>query len=214
MPITPAPASYDVDHLVGLIAGDGHLRECGHFLEVPEPRFDTELYVGACLFVGLGDVERPDQRPVLAVDSCAERGRTLLDDAPVVRKRVEAFVNECRPDGQKTDAVLSGQPRTRRRGDPGHGERDPAVGIRRELQLCIEQLMSRGLRRDGFAGKQAHDDVEICFEKLAGVGWGETDHRGVGGQRTGSHSSDDAAMGEVIEQHQAVGDPERVVIRE
>ena len=110
--------------------------------------------------------------------------------------------------------MLAGQPRPRRRGDRGNREWDAAVGIGRQLQPGIEQLVRCGLRAHRLAGEQAHHDVEIGLEQFAGIGRCEADHRRVGGQRSRSHAADNAAVGEVVEQHQPVGDPQRIVVGE
>ena len=90
----------------------------------------------------------------------------------------------------------------------------PPSGVRRELQSRVDQFVRGGFRRHGLPCQQAYDDVEVGLEELAGIGRGQADHRGIAGQRARSHPADDAAVGEVIEQHQAVGNPERVVVRE
>ena len=87
---------------------------------------DAEVDVSACLLVGLGDMERTDQRPVLAVDLGAEGGGALLDDAPVVRRArrirprssvapIDSRPMPCLPAsrapvGEATAATASGMP--------------------------------------------------------------------------------------------------------
>jgi hypothetical protein len=63
-------------------------------------------------------------------------------------------------------------------------------------------------------GQQADDDVEVGFQQLSGVGGGQADHRRVGRQRARSDAADHPAVGEVIEQHEPVGRPQRIVVRQ
>jgi hypothetical protein len=99
----------------------------------------------------------------------------------VILQRVEALDSQRRPDRQQADAVPAGQPRTRRRGDRGHRQRDTAVGVRGELQLGIVQLVRRGLSRHRLPPQQPDNDVEVGVQQLAGVGGGQADHRRVAG---------------------------------
>ncbi len=110
--------------------------------------------------------------------------------------------------------MLAREPGAGRRGHRRDGKRDPVIGVRRELKLGVEQFVGRGLGGDGLARQQANEDVQVGFQQLARVGWGQPDHRRVGGQRARSDATDDAAVGEVIEQHQPVGRPQRVVVRQ
>src|SRR3984957_19546828 len=95
-----------VDHLVDLLSGHGHLRKRGHLLEVPEPWLEAEFHVLAGLLFGFGDVEWPDQAPILTVDRGAKCRPALFHDVPVILQRGEAFERQRRPDGPQADAVL------------------------------------------------------------------------------------------------------------
>ena len=149
---------------------------------------------------------------VVGVDVGAERGCPFFDDAPVVCQRIEALDCQRCADGQQADAVLAGQPSTCRRGDGGDRKRNAVLGVRGELQPSVEQFMGGCFGADGLTGQQADDDVEVGLKELAGVGGRQPDHRGIGGQRARAHPADHPPVREVIEQHQAVGHPQRVVV--
>jgi hypothetical protein len=75
-----------------------------------------------------------------------------------------------------------------------------------------DEVVGLGLGGDGLAAQEPHDDVEVHLEQLAGVGGVEPDHRGVGGQRARPQAEHHAAAREVVEQHDALGGPQRVVV--
>ena len=168
------------------------------------PRSRTDVGVG--LLLGFGDVHRSDEAPLTRSACGAERCRPLLDHAPVVARARRTPRDQRRSDRQQADAVLPGQPRTGRRATPppraefrGRSTAQAAVG---STSWWVAVFAG-----DGLARKQAHDDVEVVFEEFAGVGGIEPDHRRVGGQRARAHPPDDAAVSEVVEQHQPVGHP-------
>ena len=81
------------------------------------------------------------------------------------------------------------------------------------MQMCVAQFPAVILEVHRFVTfQQAHDEVEALFQQFAGFGLLDADHRGIGRQRTRPHAQHDAAAREVIEQHDALRNPQRMVI--
>ena len=88
------------------------------------------------------------------------------------------------------------------------------VGIAVHLQAGLDQLVARRLDRDRLVvAQQVHEDVDVGFQRLAGVGGIESEHDRVRGERTGPNAEHRPSPGEVVKEHEAVGDHEGVVVR-
>jgi hypothetical protein len=62
------------------------------------------------------------------------------------------------------------------------------------------------------AAQQPHDDVGGVVEQFTGAGHVEPDHRRVRRQRTRTETQHEATARQVVEEHRALGHPERVVV--
>ena len=83
------------------------------------------------------------------------------------------------------------------------------------MQPGIFQRQALGLVTDRlFTGEKPHHNIHIVFEQRSHLWWFKTKHCGIGGQCTGAHAHHDSPACQVIEQHHALGYPERVVIRQ
>ncbi len=60
--------------------------------------------------------------------------------------------------------------------------------------------------------QQAQDDGEGLLHAIALIGRVDPEHEGVAGQGPGPDAEHDPTLGEVVEQHEALGDHERVVV--
>ncbi len=114
--------------------------------------------------------------------------------------------------GQETAAEAPGQ------AGPGRGDlrRDGDLGhrslVRAQLQPGLDQPEPVGLHGDRLAGQQAQDRLERLLHHVALAGRVDAHHERVRGQRARSHAEHDAAAGEVVEQDDAVGQDEGLVV--
>ena len=81
----------------------------------------------------------------------------------------------------------------------------------RRASCSVNQSVSH---RDGLAAQQRHDRVErLVHARPLRVG-GDAEHVRVGRELAGPAAEHRAAAGEVVEQHEAVGEHQRVVVRQ
>ena len=103
------------------VLGVGGEGQRGHPLEVVDPLLEAEGDVGHRLLLGVGDVHRPDEAPLVAVHVVAELGGALLHDVPVDAEDVEA-AGRGGADGQQAAAEAAGRPGPGRRDLCRHGD--------------------------------------------------------------------------------------------
>ena len=102
-----------------------------------------------------------------------------------------------------------------RRGDGGDSDIEQRVGIGTQMQSRLAQLPAVVLEIDRLlAAQQAHDDVQALFQQQARPRLTEANHRAVGRQGPRAYAQHRPSARQMIEHHDAFGDPERVVIRE
>ena len=111
--------------------------------------------------------------------------------------------------------MTRGEPRTRRRGDAGDRDVEQRIRIGAQVQARVDELPAIVLEIDGLVAlQQPHDDAEAVFQIAPRVRLLDADHRPVGRQRARSDAEHHAPAREMVEQDDALGDPERVVIGE
>ena len=83
------------------------------------------------------------------------------------------------------------------------------------MQPCISQIPTMVLECHRLIScQQPHDDVKALLEELTRLGLREPDHDAVRRQRAWSGTEHRAPAGQVIEQHDAFRDPQRIVVGE
>ena len=166
----------------------------------------------ACSFVSARCIG-PTSRHFDAVGGVAVLVGDLVPRLPVRAERVEAL--PCgRGDRQQPDAVRAGRDRAGRR--DGRRDRDLEVrfAVRLQLQARVLQREPVGLHRDGLAAEQRHDRVErLVHPRPLPIGR-DAEHVRVGRQLARPAAEHRAAAREVVEQHEAVGEHQRVVVRQ
>jgi hypothetical protein len=89
------------------------------------------------------------------------------------------------------------------------------LGVGAHLEPAVAHREPVGLARDRLVGPQkGQDRLERLLHHPPLVHRVDAQHEGVAGQRPRSGAEDDATFGEVVEQHQPVGDQPRMVVRE
>ena len=98
-------------------------------------------------------------------------------------------------------------------GDSRHADLEAGIGERPVLRAGLHQPVARSLNRDRLvAPQQVHQHLEILFERSALVERIDADHGRVRRQGAWPNAHHHPASGQVVEQHHAVGDPQRVVV--
>ena len=115
-------------------------------------------------------------------------------------------------DGEEAAAEAPGGPRPGRRHLRRHGHLGEGALVGPQLQAGLDQLEPVRLHGDRLAGQQLQDGLERLLHHVALLGRVDAHHEGVGGQGARADAEHDAAPGQVVEQHHAVGQHERVVV--
>ena len=189
-------------------------RKGGHPLEVVDPLLEAERDVGDRLLLGVGDVHRPDEAPLVAVDRRAELLGPLLHHLPVRTEHVEPAL----PSWPRVERRLQPK-RPARRGAGGrdlgrHADLGEGALVGEQLQACLHQLEPLRLHGDRLAGEQLEDGLEALLHHVALLGRVDAHHEHVRRQRAGPDAEHHPAASEVIEQDHAVRQHERVVVRQ
>ena len=189
----------------------GRQRQGGDALEVVDPLLEAERDVGHRLFLGVGDVHGADQPPVVAVDRGGELLGPLLHDVPVRAQHVEA-AGGGGADGEQAAPEATGGPGPGRRDLRRHGHLGEGALVRPQLQAGLDQLEPVRLHGDRLTGEQGQDGLQGLLHHVALPGRVDAHHEGVGGECAGADPDHHAAAGQVVEQHHAVGQHERMVV--
>ena len=115
-------------------------------------------------------------------------------------------------DRQEAAAEAAGGPRPGRRDLRRHRHLGEGPLVRPQLQPGLDELEPVRLHGDRLAGQQEEDGLERLLHHVALVGGVDAHHEGVGGQGARADAEHDAAACQVVEQHHAVGQHERVVV--
>ena len=135
-----------------------------------------------------------------------------LDHVPVERERVEAR-RRGGADRDHARSVPPREPRPRGRGHRGGGHIEQRRRVGPQVQPRVPERPALVLEADRLVGaQQPHDDVEPLVEQAPRILLAQADHRAVGGQRARPHAQHHAPPRQVVELHDALGDPERVVV--
>ena len=200
------------DHLLHVAARHRHLREGGHGLEVVEPVRHAVFHVAVGLVHGLGAVHHAHQAPLVAVDLGLVVGGLRFHHVPVQGQGVEAGGGGG-ADGQQAATVAAGQLGAGGRGHRRDGHVEQRVAVGPQVQACVAQVPAVVLEGDRlFGGEQPHDDVQALFQQWPGLGLRQADHDAVRRQRARAQAEHHTAAGQVVELHDALGHPQRVVV--
>ena len=204
---------HGVGQLGGVVGGRTE-RKGGDPLEVVGPLRQAERHVLVGLLLGVGDVHRADQAPLAPVGDGAELGGALLHHRPVRAEHVEA-AGVGGPDRQQRRAEAAGEPRARRRDLRGHGDLEARIGVRPQLEPGVpEGEPVGGAVHRLLAGEELEDRLEGLLHHVPLPGDVDPHHEGVRRQGTGADAEHHPATGEVVEQHHAVGQHQRLVVGE
>ena len=143
----------------------------------------------------------------------------------VLRRATSFHVFQCVPIASKpcfVVAAIDSRPmpclpaalRARRRDRRRDGDFEVRFAVRRQLQPRVLQREPVGLHRDGLAAQQRHDRVERLVHARALRVGGDAEHVRVGRELARTAAEHGAATREVVEQHEPVGEHQRVVVRE
>ena len=171
----------------------------------------------SCLVEGLlarfGQVNRHHQPPLLAVHGVAVQRRAFLGDLPLFGQRHDAPYARIGAQRKDAGAVLAGQLDAGRRLHAGHGDGEVRLAVGPQVQERVAQFKPVGLVGDGLGlGQKALNEGHRLVHHLALPGGINTQHVGVGAQSAGPDAEHDASARQVVEQDEAVGDHERVVV--
>ena len=101
------------------------------------------------------------------------------------------------------------------RGDGGDGDVEHRIGIRPQMQPRVAQVPSLVFERDGLVvGEQPGDNADPVFQQPAGLARLQPDHDAVGRQRARAEAEHHPPARQMVEQHDALRDPKRIVIRD
>ena len=183
-------------------------------MEVVDPLLEPELHIAVGLLLRLGDVHRSDEAPAAAIDRGPELLGALLRDRPVVPEHVEAgLVGGA--DGQQSGTEASGGARAGGRDLRCDRHFEMRMRVRPQVEPSVLEREPLRLHRDGlFVAQEQQDGFQRLLHAVALGGHRDAHHEGVGRERAGSDPEHDAALGQVVEQHHAVGQHQRVVIGE
>ena len=184
-----------------------------HVREVLRERHDAVRDVGARLFLRLREMHRPDEAPLRSLGRVTVLRGDLVPRLPVRADRVEALLRRRR-DREQAGAVLArglGAGRRDRRRDR---DLDVRFAVRLQLQARVLQREPVGLLRDGLAAQQRHDHVERLVHARALLVGGDAEHVRVGGELARTAAEHGAAAREVVEQHEAIREHQRLVVGE
>ena len=137
----------------------------------------------------------------------------LLGEAPLGRQRRDSL-GGVRRDRQHAHAVLAGERHARRR-DRRSGHHRDVLLHGKELQAGLVEFEPLALVAEALLAAQQRDDHRQRLVLAVAL-----DHRvdaeraGIGGQRTGTRAEHRPAVRHVVELHDALGDVERVVVRQ
>ena len=110
--------------------------------------------------------------------------------------------------------MLARRARAGRRDLRGDAHLDVRPRVGNELEARIAQLEPVRLVRDRLAAHQRHEHADRLVHAVALLLHVDAHHEGVGGQRARPHPEHHAAARHVVELHDAIGEHQRVVIRE
>ena len=166
----------------------------------------------ACSF-GLGEVHRADEAPLRPLGGVTVLRGDVVPRLPVGADRVEALLRRRR-DREQPGVVLARGLRAGRRDRRRDRDLDVRLAVRLQLQPRVLQREPVGLLRDGLAAQQRHDRVErLVHARPLRVG-GDAEHVRVGGELARTAAEHRTAAREVVEQHEAIREHQRVVIGE
>ena len=162
----------------------------------------------------LGQMHVDDEPPLVAVHRLAVHGRRVLADLPVLGEGLGP-AGQARAEREHAEAVLARGGDAGRREHARHGDGEMRVGVRREVEPRLVQLEPVGLHRDRpVALEQGHDRVERLVHALALRAGLDAHHVGVRHERPGPAPQHGAPARHVVELDEAVGDEQRMVIRQ
>ena len=102
-------------------------------------------------------------------------------------------------------------------GDRDRGDGDVEQGIGKGAQVqagVVERQAIGGVVDRLVAGEELHHDCHVLLEQRAHLAGFEAEHRGVGRQGAGSDPEHDATARQMVEEHDSLGRPQRVVVRQ
>ena len=83
------------------------------------------------------------------------------------------------------------------------------------MQSSFAQVPAVVLERDGlFAGEQLGDDAQSVFKQPARLALLQSNHNAVGGQRTRANAKHRSPARQMVEEHDALRKPQRIVVRD
>ena len=156
-------------------------------------------------------MHRADESPFAAVGGVTVLRRNLVPGLPVRADRVEALLGRRR-DREQPGAVLARGPRAGRRDRRRNRDLQHRLAVRLQLQARVLQREPVGLHRDDLAAQERHDRVECFVHARALHVGGNAEHVRVRRQLARSAAEHHAAAREVVEQDEAVGEQQRMVI--
>ncbi len=206
------PALVELVHRALVVVDVRRERDRRRHPEVVEEVLEAIANVLACLLLGVCEVEEAHQPPARPVHGLAMLRCRLLDDPPGLLERLEPHGAAGR-DRQQRDPVLAGEPRADRRSGGRRRDLEARIGEGPEVQLRVLEREPVRLHRDGLlALEQLHDRVQRLLRAPAVLGVVEPHRVGVEGQRSRSDPEDHASPRHVVEQRDALGDEERMVV--
>ncbi len=155
----------------------------------------------------IGPTSRHRLRSTVVENSSA----ALLHDLPVRAQDVEA-PRGGRAEREQAAAEAPRRPRSGRGhlGGDGHFRERALVGA--QLQPSLDELEPVRLHGHRLAGQEQQDRFERLFHHVALLRRVDAHHESVGGQRTRSDAEHHAPARQVVEEHHAVRQHERVVV--
>ena len=202
----------ELDHLADRVADHSHLRKRCDLLEVAEPVLDAVLDVAIRLLLGFCDMAQTDEPPLAAVRGLAVSLRFCRQHVPVQRQRVEAGGGGG-PDREHAGTMPASELRAGRRGDRRDRHVEQRIGVGAQMQPRVAQIPAIVLERDRLvAGEKLRDDAHPVFQQPAGLALLQADHDAVGRQRARTETEHGTPLSQMVEQHDAFGHPQRIVI--
>src|SRR2546425_3646818 len=160
----------------------------------------------------LCDVDVDHDAPVLSVHALAVPPGGLLGDLPLLGQRVGPAGQSC-ADREHAEAVLARRHHAEGCDGAGHRDGEVRLGVRRQVQPRLAQLEPVGLHRHRLLAPQApHEGLQrLLHARTLGHGL-DAHHIGVGHERPRAAAEHGAAARHVVEQDEAGGHHQRVVV--
>ncbi len=210
MMATP-PSVNQATLLLERLAGHAQGRQRENVLRVAHEMVQAITHVLDRLFACLRQMHEAHEPPIVLADGLAMLGGFDLNAVPVMAHEVQILPHQ-RAKREQSESVTASKHRAGRRGR--RRDADVEIGIRRELALCVDKIVTVGLHIHHFAADEIEHHADIVVERGAELLRLQPDHGRIGRQRTGPEAQHHAPAQKMIGKDDPVCDPERVVIRD